>query len=192
MGRVDVRSKIHEDVAAIKPHDIIEAQHIHFVLDWIKSGREIFRIEKPATPDTHLVSYFVIVSPDIDQMLLVDHKKAELWLPAGGHVEPEEDPKETAIREAKEELGIDADFLLEEPLMLTVNETVGNSVKHTDVSFWYVLKGDPSKPLDYDPEEFHQIRWFAINEIPFEKSDPHLKRFIDKLFHHMSLVPLFG
>ncbi|MFI5343447.1 MAG: NUDIX domain-containing protein [Chlamydiales bacterium] len=37
---------------------------------------------------------------------LVDHKKANLWLPAGGHVEPNEHPRETVKREILEELSI--------------------------------------------------------------------------------------
>ena len=187
MNQVDIRSEIHQIVSAIKPLDVLEEQHIRFVLDWIESGSEIFRIEKPAKPDTHLVSYFVIASPEMDRILLVDHKKAELWLPPGGHVDPGEDPKEAVRREAKEELGIDAEFLFDKPLLLTVTETVGNVAKHTDVSLWYLLKGDPSQVLDYDPNEFHQIRWFRIDEIPFEKSDPHMKRFIKKMLGQSKL-----
>lgn len=181
MTIVNIRSKIHQIISKIRPLDRLEEQHIRFVLDWIESGSEIFRIEKPATPDTHLVSYFVITSPEMDQILLVDHKKAELWLPPGGHVDPREDPKDAVRREAKEELGIEVEFLFNEPLLLTVTKTVGNVAKHTDVSLWYLLKGDPSQVLDYDPNEFHQIRWFRIDEMPLEKSDPHMKRFIEKM-----------
>ncbi len=59
----------------------MDQEHIRFVLNWIESGSEIFRIQKLVTPDTHLVAYFVVVSPEIDQILLVDHRKAELWFP---------------------------------------------------------------------------------------------------------------
>ena len=165
----------------MKPLDELEQDHIYFVLDWIESGSEIFRIEKPATPETHLVVYFLIATPEMDQVLLVDHKKAELWLPPGGHVGPGEDPKETVRREAKEELGMDAEFLFDAPILLTVTKTVGNVAKHTDVSLWYLLIGSPHRTLDYDPDEFNQIRWFTIDEIPFEKSDPHMERCMQKM-----------
>lgn len=181
MSAVNIRSKIYQIVSAITPLDNAEEQDIHFVLDWIESSSEIFRIENPATPETHLVSYFVVVSHNMDQILLVDHKKAGLWLPPGGHVEPNEDPKETVKREAKEELNIEADFFLEEPVFLTVTKTVGNVTRHTDVSLWYMLKGDPSQSLDYDVNEFHQISWFAIDKIPFAKADPNMMRFIQKM-----------
>lgn len=181
MNTIDIRSKIHQAVSSISPLDNLESQHIKFALDWIESGSEIFRIEKPATPEIHLVSYFVIISHNSDQILLVDHKKAGLWLPPGGHVDPEEDPMETVRREAKEELGIEAEFFIDKAIFLTVTKTVGNVTPHTDVSLWYVLKWDSYQFLDYDPNEFHQICWFATDKIPFEKSDPHLKRFIQKM-----------
>lgn len=181
MKTLDIRDRIWDAVSAIRPLDHTERQHIDFALNWIQSGVEIFRTEKPATPPMHLVSYFLVFSPEQSKVLLVDHKKAELWLPPGGHVEPGEDPKETVLREAKEELGIEAEFLFEEPLFLTVTKTVGNVAQHTDVSLWYVLKWNPDEPMTYDKEEFNQIRWFEISEIPFERSDPHLRRFIEKM-----------
>lgn len=164
----------------IEPFDELEAMQIAFVLTWLNTGVEIFRIEKPATPDIHLVSYFVLVDEKNQKILLVDHKNAKLWLPSGGHVEPDEHPKETVKREILEELGIPADFLYEDPFFLTVTQTVGLTAGHTDVSLWYILKGNSEESLEYDQEEFKGITWFDIDAIPYERSDPHMKRFIQK------------
>ncbi len=38
--------------------------------------------------------------------LLMWHRKLSMWLPPGGHCEPNEDPVEAALREAEEESGI--------------------------------------------------------------------------------------
>ena len=35
------------------------------------------------------------------------HEKVKMWLPPGGHVDNNEDPIQTSIRECKEEMGID-------------------------------------------------------------------------------------
>ena len=42
-----------------------------------------------------------------NKVLLHVHKSLNIWLPPGGHIELDEDPNEAAIREAKEETGLD-------------------------------------------------------------------------------------
>jgi 8-oxo-dGTP pyrophosphatase MutT (NUDIX family) len=67
---------------------------------------------KPDTPPKHLVSYFVLYDESTHKLMLVDHIKAKTWLPAGGHVKLDEDPRITVTREADEELGIVANSIL--------------------------------------------------------------------------------
>jgi 8-oxo-dGTP diphosphatase len=174
-----MRAAIRRDVERIQPLDACERAAIADVLAWIDSGAELFRIAKPDTPPKHLIAYFAVV--DHDCLLLVDHINAELWLPPGGHVEPGEHPRDTVRREALEELGIAADFAQPDPLFLTVTETVGKTAGHTDVSLWYVLKGDRTRTLAYDRSEFHGVRWFHRDDVPLGRADPHMARFLKKL-----------
>ncbi len=174
-----MRSQIRAEVATIDPLDEIEREHIAEVLTWIDSGTELCRIEKPAIPPKHLVSYFVVV--DGEFLLLVDHKSARLWLPSGGHVEPGEHPRATVVRELREELGSELDHELEPPLMVTCSTTVGLTAGHTDVSLWYVVSGDRRKLIHFDTGEFNSVRWFAFADAPLSRSDPHLGRFLRKL-----------
>lgn len=178
---MSIRNEIHCTINSLSPFDEIEQEHISFTKNWIESGAEIFRTAKPATPDPHLVAYFLLIDSSANQVLLVDHKKAGLWLPAGGHVEPNEHPKETVRREILEELGIEADFVMADPLFLTVTRTVGQTAGHTDISLWYILKGCSSISYAFDSEEFVQICWFSSDQIPYNQADPHMKRCIAKL-----------
>lgn len=168
-------------VRAIEPFDSLEQEHITQTLEWIASGAPLFRTVKPATPPQHLVSYFVLFDPAQQKLLLVDHRNAGLWLPAGGHVEPSEHPTTTVEREVLEELGITARFLVTKPLFLTVTQTVGGSLGHIDVSLWYLLHGDASQEIQFDAGEFHTVRWFAVDDLPHDRCDPHLRRFAAKL-----------
>lgn len=174
-----MRNDIRDEITSITPLDSIERSHIDDALAWIDSGAELCRIAKPATPPKHLVSYFVCV--DGDHLLLVDHRNARLWLPTGGHVEPGEHPRTTVLREASEELGINASFLFDTPLMITCTETVGLTAGHTDVSLWYVLAQSRMEPLVFDASEFNTVKWFRASEVPLEQSDPHMNRFLRKL-----------
>ncbi|CAN7712679.1 NUDIX hydrolase [Duganella sp. LjRoot269] len=174
-----MRHKIREELSAIVPLDDLERCQIADALEWIDSGAELYRLVKPATPPKHLVSYFVVV--DGGHVLLVDHRNAQLWLPPGGHVDIGEHPRDTVTRELAEELGMAASHPICAPLMLTVTTTVGLTAGHTDVSLWYVVNADRTKRIQYDEEEFQSIRWFPFDEVPFERSDPHMRRFLSKL-----------
>lgn len=174
-------AEIHNLISNILPYDELEQEHITDTLVWIESGAPIFRIQKPDVPNKHLVSYFVLFDAKNKKVLLVDHKKAQLWLPSGGHVEINEDPKETVKRECFEELGIVAEFFIDMPVFLTSTITVGVTAGHTDVSLWYILNGDSNSQYVFDRGEFNAISWFSFDDIPYEKSDPHMRRFIAKL-----------
>jgi 8-oxo-dGTP diphosphatase len=175
-----MRDKIVKVVAAIDPLDDLEREHRDSTIEWIRSGAPIFRTMKQDVPPIHLVSYFALVDDRRGKVLLVDHKLAGLWLPSGGHVEPDEDPRATVVRELAEELGLAAEFIQPNPLFITVTG-VGVCIGHTDVSLWYLLRGDSARAIEFDRGEFHGVRWFGFDEIPFERSDPHMRRFVAKL-----------
>lgn len=173
-----MRHQIIEEVDLIAPLDEREAETKKDVLQWLRSDVEIYRTKKPDTPPKHLVSYFVIV--DGDFILLVDHINAELWLPTGGHVEPDEHPRTTVAREAQEELAINASISGDRPILITSTTTVGKTSGHTDVSIWYAINGNQNMNIDFDRSEFHSVRWFHKDEIPYGNTDPELHRFIKK------------
>ncbi|MEV4535442.1 NUDIX domain-containing protein [Asanoa sp. NPDC049518] len=162
--------------------DPVEAEHRADTLAWLAGTTDVYRRIKPDTPPRHLVSYVVPVDPHDGSVLLVDHVNAGLWLPPGGHVEPGEDPAETARREAFEELGIEV--VVDEPLFLTVTTTVGIDRGHTDVSLWYPVAVDKRQRLVADDREFNAARWWSAQELRNAdpgRFDPHFGRFLRKL-----------
>jgi 8-oxo-dGTP diphosphatase len=186
-------AEIRNLVEGIRPFDGLEERHRCEVLSWLSRTEDVFRRAKPRTPEQHLVSYFLVVDRVGPRVLLVHHIKAGKWLPTGGHVEPGESAVDTVRREVREELGIPARFpswIGERPLLLTVTETVGSSdERHTDVSLWFVLEGNRHQPLSPDAGEFHEIRWWTLEEVFAQdpaRFDPHLGRMLDKL---LELLP---
>lgn len=179
-----IREIIAKLITDIRPFDELERAHQEDALAWIGSGVEIFRIEKPATPPKHLVVYFVVLDETARSVLLVDHIKAEKWLPTGGHVDVNEDPKTTVAREAMEELSLSPAFLTDAPLFITEMVTVGKTAGHTDVNLWYVITAREDDPITADPREFNGFRWFTLDEVlttDIATLDPHMHRFITKL-----------
>jgi 8-oxo-dGTP diphosphatase len=183
----DPRDAARSLAAAVRPLDPKEADDQARILAWIDSGAQLFRTAPPATPPCHLVVYFALLDEASRALLLVDHRKAGLWLPTGGHVEDGEDPRDTVRREALEELGITPAFHdragAGTPLFLTVTATRGDH-SHTDVTMWFVLRGDRDMSLAPDPGEFSDARWFSLDGQPGWPTglyDPEMERFARKL-----------
>ena len=188
---LDLINSIRQDVNDIVTFDELERVHQQNVIGWLQSGINPFRLKKPDIPPKHLVSYTVLVDPEHHSILLVDHVKAQLWIPPGGHVKLNESPRDAVIRETKEEFGIEAVFLHnnQKPFFVTVAQTVGLTPGHTDVSLWYLLRGSIHDVLQYDRFEFTGVEWYTIGKILKTDPaifDPHLQRFAAKLAKNLS------
>jgi 8-oxo-dGTP diphosphatase len=183
----DARGAVEELVAGVVPLDEREEADRVATLRWVRAGAPLFR---GTGPDKHLCVYFVLLDAARRTVLLADHVKSGLWLPPGGHVDDDENPRVTVVREAAEELGIDAEFhplCGDDPLFLTVTDTV-EVPSHTDVTFWFVLNGDQDMPLRPDPREAHEVRWHALDEPAHwahDRFDPQMPRFRAKLLSRL-------
>ena len=98
-----------------------------------------------------------------DHTLLHWHPKVKAWLPPGGHIEENEDPVEAAIREIKEESGVDAEVVptgltldLDYPTQVhapftimieDIDDPVQGFHKHIDMIYFCRLVGD-AEPLN--------------------------------------------
>jgi 8-oxo-dGTP pyrophosphatase MutT (NUDIX family) len=127
------------------------------------------------------VAFFIPYNKETKKVLLVHHKKSNWWIFPGGHVEIDELPYDAVKRECLEELGIQANFLLEHPFFITETQTVGDHAGHTDISIGYLLTCDEKKLLYINKDEFNTIQWYNFDDIPYEQSDPAMERLINKL-----------
>ena len=59
----------------------------------------------------HFTSTSFVLHPSKDKVLLHWHEKVMAWLPPGGHVEENETPVDTAIRETFEESGLNIEII---------------------------------------------------------------------------------
>lgn len=135
-------------------------------------NRELFRIrlaqgepftKKDGSAD-HINVFFLPYDKESGKIYLGHHKKADDWIPPGGHIEPGETPVQAAIREMEEELSytITQDTL--EPWNLSVksiNRPQANCMTHYDI--WFLVH-IPVTDFAFDPREYHDAGWFRIHE----------------------------
>jgi 8-oxo-dGTP pyrophosphatase MutT (NUDIX family) len=87
------------------------------------------------------------------------HKRLGLWLQPGGHIEAGETPAEGALREAREETGLDVDHPAGGPRLVHVDVHPGPK-GHTHLDVRYLLEagdGEPAPAAGESPD----ARWFG-------------------------------
>lgn len=60
---------------------------------------------------------------------------------------------------------MEAKLIKDEPLFITITETVGKTSGHTDVSLWYAAAGNSAYEIKFDESEFKAARWFEFDKI---------------------------
>jgi 8-oxo-dGTP pyrophosphatase MutT (NUDIX family) len=119
------------------------------------------------------VAIFVVQQAKV---LLVHHRALDKWLPLGGHIELDEDPEQAALREAREESGLDVELLGERPpttepgtralLAPRFLDIHRISPTHEHVGMIYFARPrDASASLQLAATEHHAIRWCTCEDL---------------------------
>ena len=109
-----------------------------------------------------------------EKILLIHHRKLDKWLPLGGHIELDEDPEQAALREAKEESGLDVELLGERPpttepgtraliapRFLDIHR-INETHEHIGMIYWARPRNGK---LALATEEHHDIRWCSGTDL---------------------------
>ena len=117
------------------------------------------------------VAIFVVHDSKI---LLIHHRKLDKWLPLGGHIELDEDPEQAALREAKEESGLDVELLGERPPTTSPGtraliaprfldiHRINPTHEHIGMMYW---ARPQNGRLTLSVSEHHDIRWCSAEEL---------------------------
>jgi len=139
----------------------------------------------------HFTSTVYIVANQ--KLLLVEHKKIGSWIPPGGHVDPNEAPSETCVRESMEETGLEIDLIVDDEhiaadkYLLEFDERAviipspwkvlleKVSATHYHIDFLYLAT---AKHTNLQTKESQALKWFSIKELEENPSIfPNVKYF---------------
>ncbi len=117
------------------------------------------------------VAIFVVHGKKI---LLIHHRQLDKWLPLGGHIELDEDPEQAALREAKEESGLEVELLggrppttgpgtraLIAPRFLDIHR-ITDTHEHIGLIYWARPRNGS---LALAAAEHHDIRWCSSGDL---------------------------
>jgi ADP-ribose pyrophosphatase YjhB (NUDIX family) len=109
------------------------------------------------------------------KVLLLWHKKLQMWLPPGGHIDPNELPDDAAIREVLEETGLKV--ILNSPLSTPPMpgprplarpegiqlESISPGHEHIDLIYFARLADPGAAPMAND--EVEKIGWYGLADL---------------------------
>lgn len=101
--------------------------------------------------------YGIIFNPERTEVLLVQRRDIPVWVLPGGGLDPKETPEEGALREVREETGLEVTLVRKVAEYLPVN-------KLTQLSHLFELRtvgGDPRMG-----PETRAVRFFPLNALP--------------------------
>jgi 8-oxo-dGTP pyrophosphatase MutT (NUDIX family) len=124
-------------------------------------------------PGGHITGSAWIIDSDNSAVLLTHHKKLNKWLQLGGHCDGEIDVRNTALREAQEESGMqDFDFLLSGIFDIDIHPIPNACAYHYDVRF--LLQ---SKNKDFFiSDESHALAWVPFDGIQYYCQEESIAR----------------
>lgn len=144
-------------------------------------------MNRPGTSRDFTVAVFVVHE---DHVILHPHAKLGIWLPPGGHIEPDEFPDEAALREVMEETGLavelvgerglDVDYP-EQPVQLVRPEgiqleTISADHQHIDLIYF----ARPASAIRTLPRLMDGMAWVASSELPGASLTTEVRDWCDK------------
>jgi ADP-ribose pyrophosphatase YjhB (NUDIX family) len=111
-----------------------------------------------------------------NKVLLHQHKRLGIWLPAGGHIDRDELPEEAAVREVKEETGLEITLYNPDAALFTADqaacqlhrpmhlllENINPYHQHIDFIYYATAVSNQLNPAN---GETRRLKWFAQTEL---------------------------
>jgi len=113
-----------------------------------------------------------------DRVLIRKHDKYDKWLAVGGHIELDENPNQAAVREVKEEVGLDVELIGELPKLENKERSSYRELipprymnihditsTHQHISLIYFAKSTSDKVVDEGQEKSKGYKWFTKRDL---------------------------
>jgi len=136
----------------------------------------------------HITSSAFVVNKTKDKVLMVHHNIYNSWSWTGGHADGEEDLLAVAIREVKEETGVENIQSVSSDIFSLDILTVLGHIKrekyvapHLHLSVAYLVEADENELLTVKADENSGVKWIPIDEVNIYSNELHMQKVYHKL-----------
>ena len=183
---------IASEIRAFSPGCEQEQKDKAQMLSWLNTSPDPFSRENTFA---HFTASSWVVSPDREQILLIYHNIYRSWAWMGGHADGDRDLLAVALRETREESGLENLRLLHNGIFSLETLTVDGHVKrgtyvssHLHLNVTYLLEADPKETLRIKPDENSGVKWFRPSEVAGAVSEPEMRIIYQKLMDKVALL----
>ena len=178
------------ELKAFSPGCEQEEQDKAQMLSWLNTFPDPFSRENTFA---HFTASSWVVSPDRQQVLLIYHNIYKSWAWMGGHADGDRDLLAVALRETREESGLENLRLLRNGIFSLETLTVDGHVKrrayvssHLHLNVTYLLEADPKETLRIKPDENSGVAWFPAASVARKVTEPWMmERVYQKLMERV-------
>ena len=177
--------KLYRAIEALEPWDEQERRDRELLL------AAIDRLDTPLTRDNpfaHFTASSWIVNPGRTRALMAWHNIYRTWAWTGGHADGESDLLAVALREAREETGVEhirpvsRQIYSVEILPVHAHVKRGQFVSaHLHLNVTYLLEADDAQPLRPKPDENSAVAWLPLAEAADNREEPFMAVIYRKL-----------
>lgn len=184
------RTELLENIRKYTPFNEQEERDKQQIIEWIENNEDAFLRTNCAA---HMTASAWVVNKDRTKVLMVYHNIYNSWSWTGGHADGETDLLAVAIREVKEETGVQNVKPVSEEIFSLESLTVDGHVKngkyvssHLHYNITYLLEADMNEEVSIKADENSGVAWFDNNIALSKSTEPwfveHIyKKLINKL-----------
>ena len=179
--------EIYKQIKAYRPWNEQERQDQVLILDFLRKNSDAFYRTNLLA---HMTASAWVVNPQRSKVLMVYHRLYDSWSWAGGHADGEEDLLAVALREVREETGVQCLRPVTEEIysleVLTVDghEKHGRYVpSHLHLNVTYLLEAEEDQPLRVCEAENSGVAWFSLADALSASTEPW---FVERIYKKLN------
>ena len=182
--------KLKDDIEKFIPYNEQEEVEKRIMLNYIKDFDDVLTRQNEYA---HFTSSAFILNKERTKILMIYHNIYKSWAWTGGHSDGDSNLLNVAIKEAKEETGIQKVIPITDKIysleIINVNghEKRGRYVgSHVHLNVTYLLEADENEKIRVKEDENSGVKWIAISEVLNASSEPWVRdRIYSKILNKM-------